>query len=294
MKIKRSIGDCVFSICNGIILIILALLCLIPFIHMLSVSLSSPAAATAGEVSLWPIGFSTAAYKYALDGIDFLRSFWNSIIRVVLGVALNLILIVITAYPLSKSKSQIPGRSVLSWFFIITMLIGGGMIPMYLVVVETHIINTIWALILPGAVTAFNLTVVLNFFRGIPKGLEESALIDGASHLRILISIYIPLSVPILATMIVFFTVGHWNEWFSGMIYLNTKAQYPLMTYLQSVITTPDYSTLNTAQLEELSKVCGKTYQAAQILIATVPILIIYPICQKHFVKGMTLGSMKG
>ncbi|MEG1887719.1 MAG: carbohydrate ABC transporter permease [Oscillospiraceae bacterium] len=289
-----SIGDRIFSLVNGTILIILSALCLIPFIYLIALSFSSASAATAGEVFLWPVGFTLAAYKQALQGSAFIKALMVSVVRVVLGVSINILLLILTAYPLSKSNKELPGRSVFSWFFIITMLVGGGLIPAYLMVLYTGLMDTVWALILPGAITAYNLTVMLNFFRAVPKELEESAVIDGANQFQILFRIYVPLSMAAIATMIVFCTVGHWNEWFGGLLYMKTVSHYPLMTYLQTVITSPDYSTLNTMQLDELAKVSSKTYQAAQIMISTVPILIIYPICQRYFVKGMTLGSLKG
>ena len=290
---KASAGEKVFNIANYIVLAFLAGICLLPFVHLLAVSFSSSAAATSGRVGLWPIEFTLAAYKQAIKGTAFIRSLGISVMRVVLGVTVNLVLMILTAYPLSKSNRELPGRTVFAWFFIITMLISGGLIPTYLVVINTGLKDSIWALIIPGAVSAYNVTVTLNFFRTIPKALEECALIDGASQLQILLRVYIPLSVPVIATMLVFCTVGHWNEWFSGMIYMSNQSRYPLMTYLRTIITQPDYSSLDTLQLEELAKVSSKTYQAAQILISTAPILAIYPLCQRHFVKGMILGSVK-
>lgn len=294
MAIKKSMGEKVFNAANHVILLLATVLCLAPFIHLAALSFSSAAAATSGRVSFWPVEFTTAAYRQALEGKEFVTSLWISAVRVVLGVSVNILLLIITAYPLSKTNSRLPGRSAVSWFFIVTMLISGGLIPTYLIVMKTGLLNSIWSLILPGAVSAFNLTVMLNFFRGIPSSLEECALIDGANQLHILFKIYVPLSTPAIATMIIFCTVGHWNDWFSGMIYMSSRTRYPLMTYLQTVITSPDYSSLSTLELEKLSKLSNKTYQAAQILIATTPILIIYPFCQKYFVTGLTLGSIKG
>lgn len=291
---KVPVGDRVFTIVNGTILIFLAVMCLLPFIYLIALSFSSASAATEGRVYLWPVEFTVAAYKQAMEGTAFIKAFFISVERLVLGVTINLLLLILTAYPLSKTNKELPGRSVVSWFFIITMLVGGGLIPGYLVVLYTGLMDTIWAMILPGAITAYNLTVMLNFFRTVPKELEESALIDGANQLQILFKIYVPISLPAIATMVVFCAVGHWNEWFSGLLYMKTTEHYPLMTYLQTIITSPDYSSLNTSQLEELAKVSSKTYHAAEIIISTVPILIIYPICQRYFVKGMTLGSMKG
>jgi putative aldouronate transport system permease protein len=158
----------------------------------------------------------------------------------------------------------------------------------------TGLRNKLWALVLPGAVQAFNITILLNFFRQIPKELEEAAIIDGAGQLNILARVYIPLSIPALATLLLFNAVGHWNEWFSAMIYMNSSKNYPLQTYLQGVLTVPNYSFVDPTQMELLSRVSSKTFRAAQILIATVPVLFVYPFLQKYFITGMTLGSLKG
>lgn len=293
MKIKKSPGEKAFDIFNYIFLSILALLCVVPFVHLLALSFSSSSAATAGKVGLWPVKPTLASYQYAFQTPNFIRAFGVTVLRVVLGVSLNLILLVLTAYPLSKRNEEMPGRTWISWFFIIPMFIGGGLIPTYLVVSATHLNNTIFALIVPGAVSIYNVMILLNFFRQTPKALEESARIDGASQLICLIKIYLPLAVPCLATLFVFCTVGHWNEWFSGMIYMGDPKNYPLMTYLQTVIANTD-SLTDPSQIELLSKINSKTFQAAQIIIATTPILVVYPFMQRYFVQGMTLGAMKG
>lgn len=291
---KKPTGSRVFEITNDILLIVLALLCVLPFLHVAAISLSSAPAATAGEVGLWPVGFTLDSYKYALQRTEFVVSIYNTIQRVLLGVSINMLLLVLTAYPLSKSSQVLPGRTLFAWFFVITMLIGGGLIPTYLVVSWTGIRNTIWSLVLPGAVNAFNLTILLNFFRQIPKELEESAVLDGASQLAILAAVFLPLSVPALATLTIFNTVGHWNEWFSGLIYMDSVRNYPLQSYLQTVIVEINFDIMTLDQIEMMTRVTNRTFKAAQIMIATLPIIFIYPFLQRHFVKGMTLGSLKG
>lgn len=294
MKIKKSPGEKTFDILNYIFLGFLGLLCLIPIIHLVALSLSSSAAATAGLVSFWPIQPTAASYQYAFQKPEFLRAFGITLLRVLIGIPTNMILIILTAYPLSKRKGELPGRTFFSWFLMLTMFVNGGLIPTYLVVNATHITNTVLALILPGAVSVYNVTILLNFFRQTPKELEESAVIDGASQMVCLTRIYVPLAVPCLATLFIFCIVGHWNAWFDGMIYMSSSTNYPLMTYLQNVIATPDFSLLDVNQLELMSKISSKTFQAAQIVIATFPILVVYPFMQKYFVKGMILGAMKG
>ena len=293
MKIKKSPGEKAFDVFNYVILAILALLCVVPFIHLLALSFSSAAAANAGKVGLWPVQPTLASYQYAFQTPNFVRAFGITVLRVVLGVSLNLILLVLTAYPLSKRNDELPGRTWISWFFIIPMFIGGGLIPTYLVVSATHLNNTIFALIIPGAVSVYNVMILLNFFRQTPKELEESARMDGASQIICLVKIYLPLAVPCLATLFVFCTVGHWNEWFSCMIYMSSVRNYPLMTYLQKVISQTN-SLTDPSQIELMAKISSKTFQAAQIIIATLPILVVYPFMQRYFVQGMTLGAMKG
>lgn len=291
---KETLGGHIFDIFNYTFLIFLALTCVLPFIHVISISLSSSEATTAGIVGIWPVDFTLNSYEYAIRNADFIRAFENSMARVVLGVGINMALLVLTAYPLSKTNVEFPGRTIFAWFFVVTMLVSSGLIPRYLVVSATGIRNTLWALILPSAVNVFSMTILLNFFRQLPKELEESALMDGAGQWRILARIYIPLSVPALATLFIFSTVGHWNEWFSAVIYMNSTRQYPLQTYLRSIIVNTDVDLLDPAQMEILQKISRRNFVAAQIMIGAMPILCIYPFMQKYFVKGITLGSIKG
>lgn len=289
-----SPSEKIFTVLNYIVLTFLVIICVIPFIHLIALSFSSSAAATSGTVGLIPKDFTIAAYKLAIEGKSFITAFMVSVKRVFLAVIINLIIMILTAYPLSKSDKVLPGRKFFSGYLIATMLISGGMIPLFMVVRSLKLANTIWALILPGAMSVWNTFMMMNFFRRLPKELEESAVIDGASQIQVLSRIVMPLSLPIIATMTLFVAVGHWNEWFSALIYMDSIKDYPLQTYLQMIITTPDYSQLDTLQLEEAAKVSNKNFQAAQILIATVPILVVYPFCQKYFVTGLTIGSVKG
>lgn len=290
----RTRGEKSFDVVNVVIMFVLAISCLIPFIHIAALSFSSAGEAAAGRVGLWPVGFTLSSYQYALQRPDFIRSFLISVERVVLGVIVNMGLLIVTAYPLSKSKEEFPGRTPIAWYFVITMFVGGGMIPTYMIVTGMGLKNTIWALIIPGAVSVYNMLVLLSFYRTIPKELDESARIDGASTWVTLFRIYVPLSLPALATLTLYTVVGHWNEWFSALIYIDNTRNYPLQTYLQNFIVQPDYSTMDKNQLELLLGVNTKTFRAAQILIVTVPILCVYPFLQKYFIKGMTLGAVKG
>jgi putative aldouronate transport system permease protein len=291
MRMNR--GELPFHIVNTVILVLLALTCVLPFVHVFALSFSSGGAADRAEVGLWPVQPTLAAYDYAFQNEGFLRSLWNTLKRVAIGVSLNMALTVLAAYPLSKNHRQFPGRSLLAWYFVVTMLVSGGLIPTYLVVTATHLKNTVWALVLPGAVWAFNITVLLNFFRQIPHELEESAFLDGAGAWTTLVAIYLPLSTAALATIAIWCTVGHWNEWFHGLIYMDNMKDYPLQTYLQGMIVQPRFDLMDHSQVELMMRISRRTFNAAQIVIATVPVILVYPFLQRYFVKGMQLGGLK-
>jgi len=277
-----------------VFLTLAAALCLFPLIHVLAVSFSSSAAATAGKVTLWPVDFTLASYKYALSKSEFVRAFFVSLQRVTLGAALNMFLTVLVAYPLSKESRDFRWRTIYVWFFVLTILFSGGLIPTVMVVKQFHLIDSIWALILPGAVPVFNVILLLNFIRSQPKELFEAAHVDGAGHWPVLWKIVVPLAKPALATLILFTCVGHWNAWFDGLIYMNKPIYYPLQTYLQTVVINRDPSLMTRPEeLKALSQISNQTAKAAQIFLATFPILVLYPFLQKHFVQGITLGSVK-
>ncbi len=290
-------GSLAFDVFNYVFLGLMAAVCLLPILNVLAISFSSSAKASAGLVGLVPLDFNLQSYKYALTKPQFLTSFLTSIKRVGLGLLINMTCTILTAYPLSKSSKELKGRNIYAWFMFVTMVFSGGLIPQFMVVKQTNIMNTIWALILPGAVPVFNVIILMNFFKQIPKEIQESAMMDGAGHLRILAQLYLPLSLPSLATITLFTVVGHWNEWFAGMIYMTDPANYPLQTYLQSIIVVRDTALLTTASketLEMLSTISDRTLKSAQIFIAAAPILAVYPFVQKYFMKGLTVGSVKG
>ena len=292
----RSLSRKTFNVANIIFLCLLSITCLLPMVHVLALSLSDKSIADAGLISLWPQGTNLDSYRYILRTSEFFNGFRISVIRVFLGLAINLLLVVMTAYPLSKDNKSFRGRTYIVWYFVFTMLFGGGLIPLYMTVQSTKIMDTIWALILPGALPVYNLVLMINFFRTLPKELEESALIDGAGHWTILWRIYIPLSMAGIATIALFITVGHWNSWFDGLIFMNSTENYPLQSYLQTVIVGLT-NALTTKVFSEnwrmLAKISDRTVKAAQIFIAAVPILAVYPFLQKYFVKGLVLGSVK-
>lgn len=297
MKHKRSIGKTIFDICNYLLLVVASLTCLLPFINLLAISLSSRTAAASGNVLFWPIDLDLTAYEFILHSDKFIRAFGISIQRVILGVALNLFIIVLTAYPLSKSSERFKSRSIYSWFFIVTMLFTPSLIPSFIVVQSLGLIDTMWALLLPGALPIFNMVVMLNFFRNLPKELEEAAQIDGAGHWTILWRIFIPLSKPSLATIALFCIIGHWNAWFDGMIYMNRPENYPLQSYLQTIVVSPESIMRVMNPSDEMARLLqalsNKTARAAQLFVATIPVLAVYPFLQKYFTTGLVMGSVK-
>lgn len=296
MVYDKSIGRRLFHFLNYTILIVTSLLCILPFINMLAVSFSGSAAVSAGTVAFWPVDFTTKAYEFALSGGEFYASLWVAVKRVALGTIVNLVLMVLTAYPLSKSAQKLTGRNVYMGFFIITMLFHGGLIPTYLVVVKMGLIDSIWSLILPGALPVFSMVILMNFIRGLPEEIEESAIIDGAGPLQILLRILLPLLKPALATVGLFSIVGHWNSWFDGIIYMNDPANYPLQSYLQTLLLSFEQIMLKsgTDYTQLLSMMNARTGRAAQMFLGAIPILLVYPFLQKYFTKGLVLGSVKG
>lgn len=286
---RNTLGYRWFSGFNTALLAAIAVLCILPLIHVAAVSFSSSSAAMANQVYFWPVGFSAEAYARTLANPLFLRSLLLSAERTVAGTALSMILAVSAAFVLSRSFA---GRSFYSWFFVFTMLFNGGLIPTYLVVTKLELTNTLWALILPSAVNVYNTILMMQFFKAIPKELEEAAYIDGAGYMRSLTRIYLPLSLPSLATLSLFAMVWHWNSWFDGLIYMTDYRQYPLATFLQTIIQSGDMRNTNIdpSQLQILSE---RTVRSSQILIGALPILLVYPFLQRFFVHGLTMGAVK-
>ncbi|MDP1508944.1 carbohydrate ABC transporter permease [Paenibacillus sp. CMAA1739] len=282
----------IFNVLNICLLVILSIMCIVPLIHVLAVSFSAKSAADANLVGLWPVQFSLEAYKKTMNNPIFLHSIWISVCRTVLGTGLTLLITFLAAYPLSKETTVFRSRNVYSWLFVFSMIFNGGLVPFYMVIQKIHLMDSFWVLVLPGAVNTFLVILMLNFFRGIPKEMEEAALIDGAGHFRTLFSIFLPVSMPSIATIALFSMVFHWNSWFDGLLYLSNAKDYPLATFLQTVIIQKDMSSMSMSP-KEMELLSQTTVNAAQIFIGAAPILIVYPFLQKYFVKGMTLGSVK-
>ncbi|GHU04906.1 sugar ABC transporter permease [Spirochaetia bacterium] len=285
-----------FNIVNYIFLILTGFVCLAPFVNLWAISLSNSGAASAGRVLFWPVDWTFASYEFAAANGKFFKAFLISMERVVLGVAVNLVFLVCAAYPLSKTKTQLRSRNIYMIYFVITMIIGGGLIPTYIVVTKLKLLNSIWALVLPGALPVWNMVILMNFIRQMPQEIEDAAMVDGAGVFTRLIRIMLPLLKPALATVGLFCTVGHWNDWFSGVIYMQSPEKYPLQSYLQTMLRSieemmrgagNDYTQL-------LSMLNARTGRAAQLFLGALPMMIVYPFLQKYFTKGLVIGSVKG
>lgn len=276
------------------VLIVLSLLCIFPMLHILAVSLSASAPADSGAVTFWPVGFNWQSYQYIMDKPNFIRAFGVTLQRAVLGVSFSMILTVLAAYPLSKEKTHFRLRTWYAWIFVFNILFHGGLIPFYMTVRNMGMIDTIWALVVPSSLAVFNILILLNFFRGLPRELEEAATVDGAGHWKILFKLFIPMSTPAIATLTLFTIVTHWNAWFDGLIFMNSPSKYPLASYLQTAIIGRDQNQMSPMEAMVLTKISERTTRAAQIFAGALPVLIVYPFLQRYFVKGIVLGSVKG
>ena len=262
---SKSFGARVFVVVNALVIGLLAASCLIPLIHVFAISLSDKSSASGGLVTLWPVNFTLESYKYVINRAPFWTAMLVSLKRVLVGVSLNMFFCIICAYPLSKETNQFRARTAYAWYFFITMLISGGMIPL-----------------------------LLNFFRQTPRELEEAAIMDGASQWRILWQIFVPTSKAALATVALYSTVYHWNEWFNGIIYSRGPEQYPLQSYMRTIVIDQKLTQMGAGDWEALALVSDKTVKCAMIFVACFPMLVLYPFLQRYFVKGMVLGSVKG
>jgi putative aldouronate transport system permease protein len=279
-----------------LIVILLGLICLLPLINIVAISFSGSAAVTANKVGLLPVDFTTLAYSRIISDSQFWRSFGISVIRVALTLALNLVLVVPMSYAMTRKTSEFRFRNVYMNLLIFAMLFNGGMIPTYIVVKNLGLLNSIWALILPGAVPVFSVILMMNFFKGIPRALEEAAIVDGANPLQVLLHVMVPCAKPSIATISLFSVVGSWNDFFSGLIYMQKVKDYPIMTYIQSLSIDLQELVNNAASssaLENISELSNRNLNAAKIVVAVIPLLLIYPFLQKYLISGMTMGAVK-
>jgi putative aldouronate transport system permease protein len=286
----------VFRVFNYLFLVFVCLTCFLPLLNTLAISFSSPAQASTGKVYFWPRDFTTMAYEFAMRSGKFIRALQVSALRCVLGVGINLFMMVTTAYPLSKTKRQFRARNSYMVFYVIPMLFGGGLIPYYILVHRLGLLNSIWSLVLPLSVPVYSMVILMNFMRGLPAEIEEAAMIDGAGHFRILFQVILPVLKPALATVGLFSFVYHWNDWLTGALFMHNPDNYPLQTYLRTLLT--NFSDMirqsGSNYYELLSRMNEQTGRAAQLFLALIPTLIVYPFLQKYFTTGLVMGSVKG
>lgn len=292
MKQFRTPGNRIFDGVNAFMLIFFASLTLFPFLYVLAVSLSPLEQVMRGGLILWPETFTFDSYKMIFANSHFTTSLWVTIGITFVGTIANLVLTISMAYPLSKKRLK--GRSVILFLVLFTMLFSGGMIPSFLVMKWLGLLNSFWSVIIPGAINAFNLIILKNFFQGIPDALEESGRIDGASNTGVLFKIILPLSMPALATFTLFYAVGHWNQFFLSVMYVNDSSLWPIQVILRQMIIEGSVEEYQAAIANGSLEIMPTTIKMAAIIVATVPILCVYPFLQKHFAKGVMLGSIKG
>ncbi|KOP66603.1 hypothetical protein AMS62_16200 [Bacillus sp. FJAT-18019] len=292
MLYRRSLGFKWFMVINSVIMLLLVAAILIPFLHLLSVSLSHSSAVVGGKVGIWPKGFNLDAYVRVFEHPSIIVGFKNSIFQTVLGTTLSLFMLTICAYPLSKR--MLKGRKLLILFIMFTMFFSGGLIPTYMLVKSLGLLDTIWAIVLPFSITPYYLLLMMTYFGGIPEEIEESAMLDGLGPFRILVKIVLPLSKPILAALTLFLIVYYWNNWFNSMIYLNNTDKHPVMMIVRNIISGSELAG-NAAAVGDIgNSVSTASLKAAAIMSTTLPIMLIFPFTQKYFAKGVMIGSVKG
>lgn len=296
-KIRSSASRKVFLVVTITALCLWSLLCLLPFIYILAVSLSSKSAVSAGIVSFLPVDFTLNNYAYLLEKKEFFVAFAISVARVFAGTGVNLLVTVLAAYPLAFARKTLKGRKFYVGLVLLCMFFSGGTVPTYIMISRLGLRDNFLVLILPGALSSWNLILFVNFFRNVPNEMLEAADIEGAGDYRILWKIVLPVSLPILATIALLCMVGHWNNWFDGYLYMDQE-HWPLQTYIYNAMeefkTLQDNSqNLTPEQIAQLAESSDTTLRSAQIFIAMVPILCVYPFMQKYFVQGILLGSVK-
>lgn len=290
MNIKPSKGYRVFQVFNTIFMIVIIFITLYPFVYLVAQSFSSEAAVSAGKVTFFPIDFTLDTYKYILRDDSFFRYYGNTILYSVIGTVISVVCTALLAYPLSKPKLRL--NKFLTPFVVFTMYFTGGLIPNYILITQwLGFQDSMLAIILPGAISTFNLLVMKSFFAGLPEELEEAAAIDGMGTYGIFLEIIIPLSKPIIATMCLFYLVGMWNEWFGPMMYLETKDKWPIALWVRQLVEGANNTEIGSSA--EASSVQA-TLKSATMVLTTLPIVCVYPFVQRYFVQGMTIGAVKG
>jgi putative aldouronate transport system permease protein len=290
---RVSLGEHLFRVCNTLFLSALMIATMYPILYVAFASFSEPALMMAHKGILWkPLGFSLETYGAVFSNPMILLGYRNTLFIVIVGVALNLLLTSFAAYALSRKTLQY--RKQLTLFIVFTMFFSGGLIPFYLLVRGLGITDTLWALILPTAISAFNLIIMRTSFEAVPDALEESAKIDGANDFGILFRIFLPLCKPVLAVVGLYYGVSHWNSWFNAMIFLQDRSLYPLQLILREILIIGEANSMAEGASQDEIIILGETLKYATIMVATLPIFLVYPFLQKYFVKGALIGAIKG
>ena len=302
-KVRQSRGDRAFGIVNGLLIALSFAITLYPLIYVISASISSPDAVASGRMILWPVDITWKGYQYILQYGDIWTGYANTLFYTLVGTSINLIVTLPCAYGLSRR--DVPFRGLVMTLVLITMYISGGLIPGYINLSEMHMINTRWVLLLPGAVSTYNLIVARTFFANtIPWELHEAAFLDGCSNIRLFLKIVLPLSAPIVVVMTLYYGVAHWNSYFNAMIYLSDRSKYPLQVFLREILTKGQFAAdavkSGAAFTEEEMIAMMKETETANlikycvIIVSTVPMMILYPFLQRFFTKGVMIGAVKG
>ncbi|QTJ44746.1 carbohydrate ABC transporter permease [Dolosigranulum pigrum] len=297
--IKESVGDRIFLVCVYIFVTLALIVTLYPLIYILSASMSDPAAVRTGRMVLWPVDVTLQGYRVILQNSSLWRGYYNTIIYTVVGTSINLSLTIPAGYVLSRDDFQLKG--FVTKMMVITMFISGGMIPTYILVNNLGITNTMWALVLPGAASVYNIVITRVFMSTtIPDELTEAAVMDGANNFKIFTAVVLPLSKPIIAVMALFYGIGHWNNFFNALLYLDDRSLYPLQMVLREILVLQDLASNPDVISEEQALYAHSQQQLAAVMkygvmvVATAPVIMVYPFLQKYFVKGVMLGSIKG
>lgn len=278
-----------------VLLGVVTLIVLYPLFFVLIASVSHPGSVIRGEVWLWPKGFSLVGYERLFGNRELLRGFMNTVMYTVAGTALNVVMTVAGAYPLSRADFK--GRHFFTFLIVFTMFFGGGMIPTYLLIKSLGLLNTFWAMIIPSAVSVWNILIMRTFFQSsIPKEVQEAAFMDGCSNIKILLKVVLPLSGPVLAVMVLFYAVGHWNAYFSALLYLSDRDLYPMQLFLREILVQNQMQEMVDISDDTLARslMDAEAIKYAAVIVTNLPMLILYPFLQKYFVKGVMVGAIKG
>ncbi|KKO54121.1 carbohydrate ABC transporter permease [Paenibacillus sp. DMB20] len=293
--IDRSLGDRIFNVVNYALLTLVTLVVLYPLLFVVSASVSNPEFVLRGEMWFIPKGFNLDAYAKIFQNKDILLGYGNTILYTLIGTAINVVLTICAAYPLSRR--DLTGRGLVTGLIVFTMFFGGGLIPTYLLIKNLNMLDTLWVMVIPNAVSVWNIIIMRTFFQqSIPGELQESAMIDGCTHFQTLLRIVLPLSMPIIAVMVLFYAVGHWNSYFNALIYLTTKERFPLQLILREILIQSDSGEFVklTSESAVRMKMSVEGLKYAVLVVANLPMLVLYPFLQRYFVKGIMIGALKG